>query len=70
MCDNQTFHNKHKIHISKNVQEQLNSIRELIKSIIEESGPNSNVIIGFSGGSMPPFIAPLLAEIPNSVSKL
>jgi 6-phosphogluconolactonase/glucosamine-6-phosphate isomerase/deaminase len=63
------FHNKHQVIVSANVQQQQELVKQYMHSIIGQTDSNKPVIIGFSGGSMPPFLAPLLAELPNDVCK-
>lgn len=67
------FHNKHRVHVSSSVSAQQQAFLHYLNGIMEaakkqgQSNGDSKLAIGFSGGSMPEFIAPLLLQLPEQV---
>uniref|UniRef100_A0A914I7M3 Glucosamine/galactosamine-6-phosphate isomerase domain-containing protein n=1 Tax=Globodera rostochiensis TaxID=31243 RepID=A0A914I7M3_GLORO len=56
----------HKLRLSLSAEEQSETFYRYLESVIEEQSQcNQMIILGFSGGSMPAFLAPLLARLPD-----
>jgi hypothetical protein len=63
---------RHRIDASSTLQQQQSAVKQYMQSTLEdrlkEDSASPNLVVGFSGGSMLSFLAPLIAELPEQVS--
>ena len=63
------FHNRHRVDVSSTLPQQQSAVKQYMQSILEDRLKEDppNLIVGFSGGSMLSFLAPLISELPEQV---